>query len=280
MSDETNSPSLQQAGSKILPLELAVPVLSLGGVVLAMLFSGEGATIDVRYFAVGCVLASCILAYLAWIRPHKDIVALSTPIYSFIFFVAPSDFAVNFVLELLYAVSLTILLIRLKLRFGAASESGLSRGKSLDEPLKTYCGTVRVQIADLSPVAAHYAAVAFGRFAQGDYREASLAADAALAELEGVNPSPALTTAFMIVREQGLLLEESAESPAQFIEFSADANNSLAKPLPAKETRNDRFEASLDNALLLLFAAAWNTSAKDQPLLLTGQAFALKLFES
>ena len=117
----------QQSPLKISPtllLEIAIPVLSLGGAVIALLLAQGGSPVDVRYFGIGCVAGSFILAYLAWIRPHKDIVALSTPIYSFLFFVIPSDTAVTIFLEFLYAASLTILLIRLKLRFGPAPESG------------------------------------------------------------------------------------------------------------------------------------------------------------
>ena len=278
MSGKKNSQTFRITGSMIPLLELAVPVFSFGGALLALFFSGMGSSVDVRYFAAGCVIGSFILAYLAWIRPQKDIVALTTPIYSFLFFVLPSDFAVNIILELLYAASLTILLVRLKFRFGAAPESGRGAGKALEEPLKTYCETVREQMADVSPEAAHYAAVGFARFAEGDYREAARVAEAAMAELEYTNPWPLLVTAFSIIREQGLLLEDSLDQPDQFIDFSAPDAGLLAKSLLPEGKYTTRFEVSLDNALLLLYAVAWNASAKDQPLLLTGQGFALKLF--
>jgi hypothetical protein len=278
MSGKKTPQTLRITSFTILLLELAVPALSFGGALLALFFSGMGSTVDVRYFAAGCVIGSFVLAYLAWIRPHKDIVALTTPIYSFLFFVLPSDFAVNIILELLYAASLTILLVRMKFRFGAAPESGRTTGKALEEPLKTYCETVREQMAGVSPEVAHYAALGFARFAQGDYREAAHMAEAAMAELEYTNPWPLLVTAFAIVREQGLLLEDSSDQPDQFIDFSAPDAGLLAKSLPPEDKFTIRFEVSLDNALLLLFAVAWNASAKDQPLLLTGQGFALKLF--
>ena len=278
MSDETTLPTLQKFSCLLLLLELAVPVLSFGGVILALLFSGPESAFDIRYFAIGCVLGSFALAYLAWIRPRKDIVALTTPIYSVLFFVVPSDFAVNFILELLYAVSLTILLIRLKLRFGPATESGMFRERSLEEPLKTYCETIHGQATGLDPEVAHYAAVAFARFARGDYREAAQVAGAALADLANAQSWPLLITAFNIVREQALSLEESADRPEQFIEFSASDTGLLAKSLPRSDRLNDRFEVSLDNALLLLFAAAWTASEKDRAALLVGQGFALKLF--
>lgn len=273
MSGETQLP--QKAGHTILLLELAVPLCSFGGALLALFFSGMGSTVDIRYFAAGSVAASFALAYLAWIRPHKDIVALTTPIYAILFFVVPSDFSVNIILELLYAVSLTILLVRMKLRFGAAPETGIAGGKSLEEPLKTYCETVRGQATGLGPEAAHYAAVGFARFAQGDYREAAQAADDAAMSCGEM--WPLLATAFAIVREQGLLMDGPAGLPGEFIEFPAPDACFLAKPLPPGENRHACFEVSLDNALLLLYAAAWNGSMRDRPYLLAGQGFALKL---
>jgi hypothetical protein len=266
-----------KAGHTILLLELAVPLFSFGGALLALLFSGPGSTIDPRFFAAGCVLGSFALAYLAWIRPHKDIVALTTPIYSVLFFLVPSDFSVNFLLELLYAVSLTILLVRMKVRFGAAPESGVAGGKSLEEPMRTYCETVCGQETGLSPGTAHSAAVVFARFAQGEYREAAEVIDASIA---GAETWPLLASAFAIVREQALMLDSSADQPEDFLEFSASDAASLAKPLPPKTRRNACLEVSLDNALLLLYATAWNGSPADRPLLLAGQGFALKLLAS
>ncbi|NMB78589.1 MAG: hypothetical protein GYA23_05790 [Methanomicrobiales archaeon] len=235
--------------------------------------------IDVRIFAIGCVIGSLILAYLAWIRPQKDIVALSTPIYSFLFFVAPSDVSVTIFLELLYAVSLTILLIRLNLRFGEAPESGRSGETVLKDPLKSYCETVRGNGGEISHEVAHFAAVVFARFAQGEYLAAVSVADAATADIEGNSTFPALKTAFCIVREHAILLEESAGQPDAFLEFSTPDAGALAKPLPPQNKINDRFEVSLENALLLLFAAAWNGSEKDRLLLLNGQSFAQKLMQ-
>ena len=277
MSDNNSIKSSQKFSSPILALNLAVPVLSLGGALCAIVFSRSGSSIDIRFFAIGCVLGSVILAYLAWIRPQKDIVALSTPIYSFLFFVAPSDMSVTIFLELLYAVSLTILLIRLNLRFGDAPSSGRVGEKTLEEPLKSYCEKMYENVRDVRPELAHYAAVGFARFAQGEYSAAARTAESAIALLDEPGAHPVLITAFSIIREHAHLIEESAEQPDNFIEFSGSDAGHLAKDLPMEDKINDRFEVSLENALLFLYATAWNGSARDQPLLLTGQSFALKL---
>jgi hypothetical protein len=277
MSAENTSQSPGKLSFPILLLNLAVPIFSLGGALLAIFFTRAGSSIDVRYFGIGCVLGSFILAYLAWIRPHKDIVALSTPIYSFLFFIIPSDVAVTLFLELLYGISLTILLIRLNARFGAAPSSGRPAEKVLEEPLKSYCESVHDEVNGIPPEAGHYAAVVFARFAQADYQNAADLAETAIAGLERTSSCPVLVTAFGIIREQALLLEESADQPDVFMDFLESDAGCLAKSPPPKNKFNDRFEASLDNALLLVYAAAWNTSVKDQPLLLVGQSFAQKL---
>ena len=277
MSGENTSGMNKRTHSTILLLELAIPILSFGGAGLALLVSGMGNTIDVRYFAIGCVIGSFLLAYLAWIRPNKDIVALTTPIYSFLFFVLPSDAAVNIILEVLYAASLTILLVRLKFRFGAAKVPEHDGKTALEEPLKTYCETLSMPSTGLSPVAAHAAAIVFARFAQADYQEAAQVAGDAMTDRESGEPWPLLATAFAIVREQALLLEESVDQPEQFTDFSLEDTGFLARPGAKNEKTRARFERALDNALVLLYAAAWNASAKDRALLLTGQSFALKL---
>ncbi|MFA4860715.1 hypothetical protein [Methanoregula sp.] len=277
MPDQQTPQNQNSPGSTILYLELAVPALSFGGAFLALFFSGIGSTLDIRYFAMGCVISSFVLAYLAWIRPRKDIVALSTPIYSIIFFVAPSDIAVNLVLELLYATSLTILLVRLKHRFGAVHLSDAHKRNVLEDSLNGYCDSVNAQVSGLNPAIVHYAAAGFIRFAQGDYRDVVTVADVAIAEIVDAEYHPAISTAFAIMREQALLLDASADQPEHFIEFSETDISLLVKPLPPKDKSRERFEVMLENALLLLFAAAWNGSEKEHPLLLTGQSFAVKL---
>ena len=131
-------------------MEIAIPLFSFGGAFVAILFQAQGISLDFHIPAFGCVLASCFLAYLAWVRPKKDIVALSTPIYSFLFFIVPTDFSTGILLQLLYAISLTILLIRLKYRFGTPG-TAVSLGRELGGSLKTYIGRTRDSFREISP---------------------------------------------------------------------------------------------------------------------------------
>jgi hypothetical protein len=250
-------------------LELAVPLLSFGATAAGVLAWQAGYPISFQYFAIGCVIGSCLLAYLAWIRPRKDIVALSTPLYAFIFFVVPTDYASGLVLQLLYAVSLTLLLLRLKYRFGSPHTT-VSSGKELSAPLQAYadrtCDRVMVSTAD-----GHRAAVVISRIAMGEY------AGAAGPSGQPADESPALSRAFAIVSEHAAILDRGLPRPDLFLDFPPEDADMLAIPSTAGSTEEQRFDTTFDNALLLLFAAAWNSSPADRPHLLAYQEFLRKL---
>jgi hypothetical protein len=263
--------------------ELAVPAFSFGGAALAILVWVSGIAIDLRITAAGCVIASVVLAYLAWIRPKKDIVALSTPIYAIIFFAVPLDDAVaTITLELLYAVSLSILLVRLKYRFGvpkAPCEDGTLAG-----PLGEYVEKAQPACAGLPPAAAHRAAVAFMRYAAGDYGDVPVESREGVLLLDGSGSAPAFSRAFDILAEQAEITEKCRPRAEWFKQFDSADEALLARPLPPPKKKNDEgydegYDAALDNALLLLFAAAWNASEADRPHLRTAEAFAARVIE-
>jgi hypothetical protein len=257
-------------------MEIGVPLLSFGGAALAVIFWTTGSTIDFRLSIVGCVLGSWLLAYLAWIRPKKDIVALSTPVYSFIFLAVPTDNFSAVILELLYALSLTILLVRLKYRFGRAVTAAHD-AKELAGPLRAYVEQTRDLWSGTSPEAAHHATVAFVRFAEGEFFEAAQRSGTAAVHPEGAGQVPCLARAFMIVSEHATLLDQSLPRPAAYRTFFPEDSGMLAKPMPPAQDDDAGFYAALDNALLLLFSAAWSASGADRPHLLACQSFAQKL---
>jgi hypothetical protein len=263
--------------------EFAVPVLSFGAAALAIIMWTNGIAADLRFTAAGCVLASVVLAYLAWIRPKKDIVALTTPIYAIIFFAVPLDDAVaTIILELLYAVSLSILLVRLKYRFGNPS-TAVTEGGALDGPLKEYVDRTHQACARMPTAAAHRATVAFLRFTAGDYGDVPPEAHEGIRELEGSGCAPAFTTAFEIVAEQAEITEKSRPRPSRYKEFAASDAALLARPLQPQRKSDDgydpAFDAALDNALLLLFAAGWTASEADRGHLCRAEAFAARVLE-
>jgi len=260
-------------------LELAVPLLSFGGALLAFIILVTNIPLDFRISIFGCVLASWVLAYLAWIRPRKDIVALSTPLYSFIFIAIPTDVFSSVVLEMLYAASLTILLVRLKYRFGTTASTAF-RLKELAAPLKTYVVRTSVSCKGISPERGHSAAVIFVRFAEGNYGEAARESGTAAGQLEDTGTGTCLTRAFKIVREHAALLDKSLPLPQTFLTFPPEDADLLAKPVSGSPEKDHEFYTTLDNALLLLFSAAWNNSEKDRTHLLACEAFAQKLLSS
>ena len=257
-------------------MEYAVPVLSFGGALLAILFWITDAQIDFRISIFGCVLSSWVLAYLAWIRPKKDIVALTTPIYSFIFLGFPIDNYSAVILEVLYAMSLTILLVRLKYRFGVP-RAPVPDKKDLAEPLKSYVEKTRDTLVSTGPEPAHSAAVVFVRFAEGNFLPASRGAESAIAHLSDASTPRCLQNAFAIVKEQAERLDKSLPQPETFVVFSPEDAGVLAKVPDPKFGKPEEYDTALENALLLLFAGAWNISEKDRPHLIQCQAFAQKL---
>lgn len=256
-------------------LEFAIPILSFGTPLLGVLVWNVGFEINFQFFAIGCLIASCLLAYLAWIRPKKDIVALSTPIYGIIFFTVPTDFTAGLVLQLLYAVSITLLLIRLKYRFGTL-HTAVSEGKELASSLKTYAGQTYDALSSVSPETAHQAAIVISQFAQGEYRYVARVAGAVSEQPDGI---PAVERAFAIVYEHATLLDTSLPRPEPYAAFLPEDEGLLANPQHPEYSEDRKFDAMLDNALLLLFSAAWHGAEADRSHLLSCQAFLLKLFE-
>jgi hypothetical protein len=96
---------------------LLVPAISFGGILVSQispLLSLAG--------TVGCVLASFLLAFLAFRKPKRDIVSLLTPLYAVLIFYSPGDMMYLLLIQLLYAASITVLVIRLNARFSQKDE--------------------------------------------------------------------------------------------------------------------------------------------------------------
>jgi hypothetical protein len=258
-------------------LELAVPLFSFGGILIAFFLLGLGNDQSYRIASYGCIIASFILAYLAWIRPKKEIVALTTPLYAVILFVLPSDLIPDMILPILYAVSLTILLVRLKYRFGAPG-TAVSLGKELGGSLKTYVDRTREPFKHTLPVTAHRASLAFVQFAQGDY--AQVAKMAETLPFQGDTAELCLARAFSVVQEHAALLDTSRPRPDTYQVFTPECADLLAKPMLPNKDDDHEFYLALDNALLLLFSVSWNGAEQDRPHLLKLQVFAQKLMSS
>ena len=98
-------------------LYLAVPVTSFGGTGLALLLESLGLITNPGEFGWGCVAGACILCYLSYTRPRRDIVSLLAPLYAALIFIVALEIRPNLILQVLFAASISILAIRLYLRF-------------------------------------------------------------------------------------------------------------------------------------------------------------------
>ena len=268
--------TIQSDSKKQRYLELAIPIFSFGITLIGVLVWMMGFEINFQFFALGCVISSCLLAYLAWIRPKKDIVALSTPIYAVIFFIVPTEYMSGLTLQLLYAVSLTMLLIRLKYRFGS-SHTEVSLGKELALPRQSTVVLTREPVIGISPVTAHRAVVVINHFATGEYGEVARISGTITGLSTEKNSFPFLIHAFEIVEEHATILEQSQPRPENYRKFLPEEEGLLANPPLPSYSEDRKFDAMLDNSLLLLFSIAWNNSKVDHPHLLACQTFALKL---
>jgi hypothetical protein len=242
-------------------LEILIPVLSFGITGIGILLWQRGFVFNYQFFSLGCILSSCILAYLAWIRPHRDIVALSTPVYAFIFFLVPSDDISWIVLQLLYAVSLTALLIRLKYRFGgSAPAQGFVEDHGL---LDAYVAKVGESLEAISPAIAGDAGLVFIRFAQGEYEAAARLAQARSQDPTVTNPEIS-ATAFAIAAEQAAQTTMGIAVPAMFRKFSPDRSGVLYSTPDGSADPEQEYTTNLDNALLLLYAIALNYAGPER----------------
>jgi hypothetical protein len=241
-------------------LEPAVPLIAFGVTGFGILLWSQGFTIDFQYVSVGCTISSFILAYLAWIQPRKDIVALSTPIYGIVFLSTPIEAAAGAVLQLLYAAGLTILLLRLKHRFGTEASGPVVL--SPDEPLGIYRNRISADIPGISSSDARTAARVFIRFAEGEYEQArNLASDAINAHDKHL---PALLEqAYAIVVNQAGHLIEGRPVPVEYPAFSSEQQPHLFHPV-REDLDNDRaFSIQLENALILLYVVALGSTENE-----------------
>ena len=98
-------------------LSFLVIILAWGGIALAVLLQYVGLVSHAAYHPWGCVLASFVLAYLAYIKKRKDIVTLFTPIYAILIFFGFEMGSPSLSLQLLYALTLIAMLFRLHFIF-------------------------------------------------------------------------------------------------------------------------------------------------------------------
>jgi hypothetical protein len=98
-------------------LSAGVPLASFGGILVAFALANVGLIADPGSFSWGCVIGSVLLAYLAYLKPRRDIVSLFAPLYALIIFIVPGDLRPNLLTQILFAASLTVLVVRVNVSF-------------------------------------------------------------------------------------------------------------------------------------------------------------------
>jgi hypothetical protein len=153
-------------------------------------------------------------------------------------------------------------------------------GKELGGSLKSYIDQTRDALVSVSPDTAHRATLAFVQFAQGDYAKVAKISATVAEQDTGKAHSKSVSRAFAIVKEHAALLDSALPRPATYEIFDPEDSDLLAKQVPDGQDPDHEFYVALDNALLLLYSAAWTASEQDRPHLLARQVFAQKLMDS
>ncbi|OPY36088.1 MAG: hypothetical protein A4E35_02130 [Methanoregula sp. PtaU1.Bin051] len=256
---------------------IGVPALAFGGMAVAIALQSAGVILDAGTFVWGSVAASFLLGYFAFIKPKKDIVAICTPIYGVILFLLPGDIPHTLLLQFLFAVSITILLLRLNHRFGSLAD--VRGGSPMEKFLREYIERIRPDVLGIPRKTAHEIASAFFAFKFGLYANAIEQCNLAAPALPDGKITMALKKALQIVKANAEDLENSQVRADARIAFSPDEKAFVAINLP-QEKIEDPASLELDNALVMLYAVSMITSPEDEQALEEHQKFIIKILNS
>jgi hypothetical protein len=256
-------------------LTIAVPAVSFGGAGLGILLAWQEVIADAGSFYWGALAGSFLLAYLAWIKPRKDIVSLLAPLYGVIIFLLAVEMKPTVLLQLLFAASLTVLVIRLNIRF-----STLPAKDKYEDPMEkflyTYLHRITPNFRSVDRDTAHEIASAVLSFKFGIYPNAISGADKAIGRLKGEGAFATLRKALTIIRDRAESLQASQVKSYSEKTFSADDFQYLAIVLPPELIESSE-SLALDNAMILAYAVAYLCSPDDGQSLDEHQNFVIQI---
>jgi hypothetical protein len=256
-------------------LSISVPVLCFGGAALGMLLWQGGYIRDPGSFYWGSLAGSVLLAYLAWLKPRRDIVSLLAPLYAVIIFLLPLENKPTLLLQLLFGASLTILVVRLNLLFSTPPVK-----KHGEDPMEKYLYDYMHRITPLyrgiDRETAHEIASAVLSFKFGLYPNTINSAENAVSRLTGEGPITTLRKALIIIRDRAANLEQSEVKSYSPETFNPGEDLYLAVNLPPEKIDN-REDFTLDNSILLCYAVAYLYSPDDGQVLDEHQNFVLQI---
>lgn len=259
-------------------LYLAVPACAFGGLILAVLLEQSGIIADAADFYWGSVAASVILAYIAFRKPRKDIVSLCTPFFALLIFIVPLETKASLLLQALYAVSITLLMIRLYYRFGTPRNVP-GEENTMEKFLYEYIHRMTPFFRGIDPDTAHEIASAVMSFKFGLYEKTVTDVNRAISGLPEEGSSPVIKKALEIVQERAAALEEVRITDYSEVSFGEEDVPYLAVNL-APEQVEDQDSLTLDNALLLLYTVAYLQSPDDGQSLEEHQNFVIQILEN
>jgi hypothetical protein len=259
-------------------LTIAIPVLSFGGAGLGLLLQQLGIISDAGDFYWGSLVASFLLAYLAWIKPRKDIVSLLAPLYAVIIFLLAVETRPTVILQLLFAASLTILAVRLNRRFSIAFDKA-KEVDPMEKFLYTYMNRITPYFRSVDRNSAHHIASAVLSFKFGIFPNSVASAEKAIAGIKGEGSISTLRKSLIIIRDRAENLQESLVKTYSEKTFSGDDFQYLPVVLPP-ELIDSPENYTLDNALVFCYAVAYLCSPDDGQMLDEHQNFVIQILNS
>jgi hypothetical protein len=270
--------ALASCNRRDLILSIAVPAFSFGGTGVAILLQDYGYIENAGLFYWGCLIGSFILAYLAWGKPRKDIVSLLAPMYAIIIFLAAVEITPNIIMQLLFAASLTVLVVRLNIRFSTplVKEQGED---PMEKYLYDYIHRITPFYRSIDRDTAHEIASAVLSFKFGLYPNTIESADTAVSRITGEGAAAAVRKALTIIRDRAVKLEHSEVKGYSALSFSPEEEQYLAIIIPAEQIENHE-NFTLNNALVLTYAVAYLCSPDDGQMLDEHQNFVIQILSS
>jgi hypothetical protein len=149
----------------------------------------------------------------------------------------------------------------------------------MEKYLHNYIERMRTHFMTVAPGTGHEIASFFLSYKFGLYGKAAEASSHALALLPDGGAMDVLKKALRIVTERAMNLERASYTLGTSLEFTDAERPYLAVNLPPEQV-GDRATLHLDNAVLLVYAAAYVSSEDDEATLDEQQTFAVKILES
>ena len=258
-------------------LWMAVPGVSFGGIGIELLLFSVGFEHAVWAGIAGCVVASFILFYQAYLKPRKDIVSLFVPLYAVLIFIVPNEISTGAVVQTFYAATITLLAVRVEKLFNAPKPEK----RTMKQMLNDYIGRIEPLLAAIDEETGHAVAQSLLTYKFGLYRNAAEKCTETLDRLKTTAPLPtgALEDALLILRERAGDLADSRVTASPEHTFAEADYEYLAIHLSPEQNENPA-ALDLDNALVLLYAVGIETSPDDEQALEEHQRFVTQILES